>query len=64
MGGSMTYEALKDIISEMTLEQLKSDVTVWIDEEDEFYPVKKLEFANAERDDRLDEGHPIFIVLK
>lgn len=60
----MTYEALKDIISEMRPEQLKSDVTVWLSIDDEFYPVKKVEITDGEKEDRLDDKHPVLIVVR
>lgn len=60
----MTYEALKDIISEMRPEQLKSDVTIWLSIDDEFYPVKKVEITDGEKEDRLDDKHPVLIVVR
>jgi len=57
----ITYRQLQDYISQMTEEQLNANVTVWID--DEFLSVDHAELVNDNEEDRLDNGHPILVVL-
>jgi len=57
----ITYRQLQDYISRMTEEQLNANVTVWID--DEFLSVDHAELVNDNEEDRLDDGHPILVVL-
>jgi hypothetical protein len=60
----MTYVSLKDAIGEMTPEQLKSDVTIWLSIDEEFHPVETVEFTDGEKEDRLDDNHPVLIVVR
>jgi len=57
----MNYLQLQEYISRMTPEQLNCTVTVWFD--DEFFPVDHAELTNDNEEDRLDDGHPILVVL-
>lgn len=57
----ITYRQLQDYISRMTEEQLNANVTVWID--DEFLSVDHAELVNDNEEDRLDDGHPILVIL-
>jgi hypothetical protein len=57
----ITYKQLQDYISRMTPEQLDQNVTVWID--DEFLPVDHAELVDNNEEDRLDDGHPILVIL-
>ena len=52
----MTYAELLEIISVMTEEQKKMNVTVKV--EDEYLPVKTVRETN-ETEDTLDVGHPV-----
>lgn len=59
----MTYHELGVIIAAMTEEQQKCDVTVYIQELDEYYPlVGDYPMCVTEEPDVLDDNHPYLIV--
>ena len=59
----MTYAELALEINNMTLEQLNSDVTVYVQGTDEYYGVvKDYPFVASEADDVLDENHPYLVI--
>jgi len=47
----------------MTPKQLESNVTIHLDSIDEFFPVDHAELVNDNEEDRLNDGHPVLIVL-
>ena len=60
----MTYKQLAEkILSTFTQEQLSSDITIYLSSQDEFYKIDHLELTNDEEEDRLDDGHPILVVI-
>ena len=59
----ITYKQLKEFINRMTPKQLESNVTIHIDGIDEFVSVDHAELVNDNEEDRLDDGHPVLIVL-
>ena len=53
----------RELLAELQMfddEQLGQDVTVFDENNDEFYPVEVLEYA-CEEIDVLDSGHPYFV---
>jgi hypothetical protein len=52
----MTYKQLLEVLDELEPDQLKLNVTAFIDEE--FFPIINLKFNDSQEDDRLEEGHP------
>ena len=54
----MTYRQLLDAIDEFEDEQL--DLPVMVDIDEEFFDVKRV--TVQENDDRLQDGHPYFVV--
>jgi len=60
----MTYKALIEKLQNLTLEQLEDDVTIYVAEDDEFYPVFDLDVSGQDSpsDGILDEGH-IFLPI-
>ena len=53
----MTYRELADLIENMTDEQKDQDVTVFVAEQNEYYPLVK-DFPVCQSDgDVLEEGH-------
>ena len=60
----MTYKQLAEkILSTFTQEQLSSDITIYLSSQDEFYKIDHLELTNDEEEDRLDDAHPILVVI-
>ena len=57
----MTYAELRKYISLFTPEQLKQDVTIYVNDMDEFYPVEAIQVSD-ETNDVLDSDH-IFLVV-
>jgi hypothetical protein len=53
----MTYQNLLEILQTLTLEQLKSDVSIYDIANDEFYPMNSFHFADKTVD-VLDTDHP------
>jgi hypothetical protein len=68
----MTYRELLARLNALTNEQLDSDVTVFVQELDEHYPLDDtFPFATADEDDEitpgaylgtLDNDHPYFVI--
>lgn len=56
---SLTYQDLFEQLEKLTPEQRAQSVTVFDLQEEEFYPVNKVEFTGL--DDTLDEDHPILV---
>ena len=54
----MTYQELIDQLNELEEDQL--DLPVTIDFDEEYFNIKSIEIQ--EKDDRLSDGHPYFIV--
>ena len=57
---NLTYQQLKDWLSNLTQEQLDMNVTVMIQDVDELYPVSSIGIPTEE--DRLDEEHPVLYI--
>ena len=57
----MTYKELKEQIEEMEEEQLNQDVTIFVNSEDEFYPVTEIDFATMNCV-VLDYTHPFLVI--
>jgi hypothetical protein len=53
----MTYQNLLEILQTLTLEQLKSDVSIYDISNDEFYSMNSFHFSD-ETVDVLDPEHP------
>lgn len=53
----MTYQNLLEILQTLTLEQLKSDVSIYDIANDEFYPMNRFHLTD-ETVDVLDPEHP------
>jgi hypothetical protein len=61
----MTYRELAEYISKLNDEQKDSDVTVFVADQDEFYPLVAgcpVSEAKEIGEDRLDEGHPYLVI--
>lgn len=56
----MKYRELLGFLNELSDEQLDMDVSVYIEDQDEFYPMTKVGITNETN--VLDEGHPYLIV--
>lgn len=56
----LTWKKLQDIISTMTDEQKQSDVTIYLNPEDEFFASSEVRFEDG--GDVLDDGHPYLVV--
>lgn len=54
---SLTYQELFDRLIMLSPEQLKQTVTVYGEENDEYYPTIDTATANSEMNDILDNGH-------
>lgn len=52
----MTYEKLLEIINRMPPERLKDDVSVYLTDSDEYYPVYAV-LVSDDTNDVLDPGH-------
>lgn len=59
---NMTYRELKRQLSAMSEEWLDANVTIYLTEMDEWFPVKRNLVATVETD-VLDEGHPYLEVV-
>lgn len=59
----MKYRELLDKCIRMTKEQLDMDVTVHVASSDEFFGVDHLELTDDQEEDRLDDGHPILVII-
>jgi dTDP-D-glucose 4,6-dehydratase len=53
----MTYQNLLEILQTLTLEQLKSDVSIYDIANDEFYPMNSFHFSD-QTTQVLDPDHP------
>jgi hypothetical protein len=53
----MTYQQLMNVIFNMTPEQRKQDVTIYIRSNDEYFPMLG-DVVITEETDTLDKGHP------
>jgi hypothetical protein len=53
----MTYQNLLEILQTLTLEQLKSDVSIYDIANDEFYPMNSFHFSDHTTQ-VLDPDHP------
>lgn len=56
----MTYKQMLSFINELSDEQLEMDVTVYLETDDEFFPV--LDFAVTDETDVLDTDHPYIVI--
>lgn len=56
----MTYKQLAEEIAKLSDEQKNMDVTVYLNEQDEYYPAEVLGIAVD--DGVLDENHPVLTV--
>jgi len=54
-----TYRQMGEKIKEMNDEQLDSNITVYVENEEEFYPA---DLRIVKEDDVLDENHPIIVI--
>lgn len=54
----MTYRTLLATLQTLTQEQLDSDVTVYNQEEDEYYQAGEVGFEDANTSSILDPNHP------
>lgn len=59
----ITYREMGEKINRMTDEQLDSHMTVHLQSKDEFFAVDHYELTDDQEEDRLDDGHPILVVL-
>ena len=57
---NLTYKKLFDFIYKMTPEQLNMNVSVYVNDMDEYLPLQHVTFVDY--DDVLDKGHPLLIV--
>jgi len=60
---AMTWAQLRDAINNMSEEQKGTDVTLFDPNDDEFYGLCRLEFVNAEEENRLDADHPYLTIF-
>jgi len=60
----MTYRELRIFLDGLTDEQLWMDLTVYDNEEDEFYGCYESELNINESDSTLDIGHPYLTIKK
>lgn len=60
----MTYKQLRDLINELSDEQLAMDVSVYMREAGEYFPLAPEPFAitDEEDEDVLDPDHPYLII--
>ena len=58
-----TYRALKDAINQIPENHLDDNITFYMEEVDEFYPVS-LELSDRDSNGVLDEEHPFFDFTK
>ncbi len=58
----MTYRELRNDFANLTEEQLDCDVTIYVSQIDEYYPV--LGGFSATEDGVLDQGHPYLYTAK
>lgn len=59
----MTWKELKEWIEMLSKEQQETDVTIYLEHQDEFYPLNDVSVNNNMDIDVLDEGHPFLNVL-
>ena len=57
----MTYEELIEKLNSMTEEQKKLDVSIYVSDICEFYPVSRIEVTKE--DDVLDKDHPFIVAV-
>jgi hypothetical protein len=57
----MTYRKLKNIINNFSDKQLNMDVTIYIEENDEYFEAAECKIY-ASDNDILDEGHPYLVI--
>ena len=60
----MTYRQLRILLDGLSEEKLNTDVTVYDNEEDEFYGCYESELNINESDSTLDIGHPYLTIKK
>lgn len=59
----MNYRELRDELFSLTEEQLNADVTIYLQDNDEFYAVSDtFKFSVYEDCDVLDPGHPYLTI--
>lgn len=58
---NITYRQIQNKISQLTEQEKDQTATVYVKDNDEYYPVKSMK-ATGDSCDVLDEGHLIFIV--
>lgn len=58
----MTYRELKELLIELSDDQLNMDFTVALTPEDEWFKVTKFAITRPDAWDVLDADHPYFIV--
>jgi len=59
---NLTYRQLKADIETMDDEQLDSNVTVHVTEQDEFMPVQALDYVGEDGNGVLDPLHPFLVM--
>ncbi len=65
MNNNPTFRDLLEALKELTDEQLDKTATVYVKEEDEFYPITDYKISDGDADPAagiLDDNHPYFIV--
>jgi|694.fasta_scaffold03312_69 hypothetical protein len=58
----MTWSELCQLIAEMSDEQKQMDVTIYVAENEEFFPVDSLKNCEESNEDSLDPGHPFLVI--
>ena len=63
---NLTYADMENKIAAMTDEEKACNVTVFVSEVDEFYPIATFEFTKegGSADGILDVGHPVLCIAK
>jgi len=59
---NLTYRELKAHIETMDDEQLDSNVTIHVTEQDEFMPVQDLDYVSEDGNGVLDPLHPFLVM--
>ena len=59
---NLTYRELLKALNAMTEEQKDTNVTVYVENEMEFYPVKSIRTVDETETDIVDEGHMVLFL--
>lgn len=59
---NLTYRELREHINTMDDDQLDSNVTIHVTEQDEFMPVQDLDYVSEDGNGVLDPLHPFLIM--